>query len=152
MKNNLLIILLTVFFQSCGTDSGNPSMIPDSDRTSLSSFPIHEELCDIVKRCDSFAPANCSSIVLGQADLPELIGAREGRYLNLNELNIGLEKREVMLNVVASNQCISELRGLSCEDPLVASAISKPAEEGLPHIGKLFEVSGQCSRQIENTN
>lgn len=163
----VLLLLISFFVFSCGTETGNPlTSLTSGDNNnsdpnagndsgelqSTKSFLIAKAVCEKIKSCYPLAAddLNCEEDILGLEGFDENLGLAADSYYDLAALMTAESDDRLTVDSNANTQCLTDLENLSCSDSEVLNAYDSSNSTDYSNFALMLpQTSGSCSDVLE---
>jgi hypothetical protein len=142
-------LLLFSALSSCGTDSGNPGLIPTFGSSPVTSQDLFsDKMCAKLNLCAGADITTCRTQTLTAAGVTNALGLNVVTYPTLNDALTGYTNGALHLSQSNYAACEIALSGLGCADPLVTSSYSSLLPNDFSRTYRLLSVSSTCHSSL----
>lgn len=143
MKNIIFCFIgLMILLPGCGTDSGNPSAIPNFDGVTAS--PV----CLKLNSCFVGVPANCSDLLAVAPNYTTALGLDPMVYPDLTSAVQGLKDGNLSIDNAKEDVCNAAIGNLSCASTEVTNAYSASSPNDFSNAYHLLSADVACQQMI----
>lgn len=143
MNRIFSVVLLTVLFLGCGTDTGNPGLrrpIYNGGTGGLFANAVVSTTCKKLVECHSgLTEKDCQSGVFNLNNLDDEFGLAPGAYGTFAQVTVAEAKGELTADWVAGEACLDDLSALTCDDPRVRGAYRPGETQKFAQVYKMFD-------------
>jgi hypothetical protein len=150
-KNNLFILVSALFlFVSCGTDTGNPSMLPGSDP--FIGQPISSQvasiLCRKIRTCFPINLSSCETKIRIVPNISTALGLNEATYSHLNAIQSAINSSVLSVDQTQGTLCLNQIYQASCSDTDIQQSYASTDPENLDNAYRMLSLSPTCAQFI----
>ena len=142
-----LILMFTLVLNACGTDVGNPGLVPasGSNGNPTSNF-MSEAMCNKLHVCNpTLSFGTCYTGIHSATGLTAAMGLNATTYPTLNAAETAVTTGALVVNSANLNQCTLSINALNCVDTRVTSAYTTTAATNFNNTYQLLSADSICA-------